>query len=172
MFSTQLSGLFSKVNNQEGLSIEEGARLLAQAVIGEGYIYIHGTEEMIAVCAEATKGEEPLKNSKPLSFRETGKLSKADRVLLISRFSTDSKTIQVAKQLQKEQIPFVAISGALNAVDDLASIADVHINTNVIKGLLPSDEGKRICFPSSIAALFIYHALKFTIDEILAEYNM
>ncbi len=52
----------------------------------------------------------------------------------------------------------------------LATIADVHIDTRLIKPLLPGDDGNRVGFPSPMAALYIYYALKFIIDDILDDY--
>jgi len=50
-------------------------------------------------------------------------------------------------------------------------LADVHINLQLLKGLLPDDFGNRYGYPSSMAALYVYYGIKFTIDEILAEYE-
>lgn len=49
MFSTQLTGLFNRLQEKEDFSIEDGARLLAQAAAGEGTVYIFGIKEMQAV---------------------------------------------------------------------------------------------------------------------------
>ena len=51
-----------------------------------------------------------------------------------------------------------------------SELADVHIDLQLIKGLLPNDAGERFGYPSSMAALYVYYGLKFTIEEILAEY--
>ena len=34
------------------MNIEDSARLLAQALVGDGFIYLHGTNEMEGVVAE------------------------------------------------------------------------------------------------------------------------
>ncbi|MGK0537349.1 DUF2529 family protein, partial [Bacillus sp. 'calajunan'] len=47
---------------------------------------------------------------------------------------------------------------------------DVHIDTKLLKGLIPDDEGNRYGFPSLMIALFAYHGIKYTIDEMLNEY--
>ncbi len=54
--------------------------------------------------------------------------------------------------------------------ETLVELADVHIDLQLKKGLLPDDAGNRIGYPSSMAALYVYYGLKFTIEEILAEY--
>lgn len=41
IFNTQLNGVFQKINNQE-TEIDIAARLLAQAILGEGKVYVKG----------------------------------------------------------------------------------------------------------------------------------
>lgn len=168
MFSTQLSGLFKRLQEKEEFSIEDGARLLAQATIGQGSIYLYGTGEMKAIGLEAVYGEEPLQSAAELG--EGVEVEAADRVLIISRYSDDVDAVLVARRLQEQGIPFVAISTVREEGAGLVQLADVHIDLRMTKGLLPDDSGNRIGYPTSIAALFVYYGLKFTIEEILEEY--
>ncbi|MEH7883263.1 DUF2529 domain-containing protein [Bacillus sp. JJ1609] len=170
MFSTQLTGLFKRLQDKEEYSIEDGARLLAQAAAGQGTIYILGTREMNAIGLEAIYGEEPLQSASILT--DEAELEAADRVLIVSRYSDDSEAVRVARNLQEKGIPFVAISTVRGEADveGLDNLADVHIDLRMTKGLLPDELGNRVGFPTSMAALFIYFGLKFTIEEILEEY--
>lgn len=172
IFSTQISGYFKKIAEQEEMNIEDGSRLLAQALIGNGSIYMYGTKEMEGVALEALYGEEPLKGAKPL-FKggELAAITSADRVLLISRFSTDVEAIELARRLQTEGHFIVGISAIKEGVHSLEQFADVHIDTKLIKGLIPDEDGSRFGFPSLIVALLAYYGLKFTIDEIISEYK-
>ncbi|EIJ80284.1 hypothetical protein PB1_07982 [Bacillus methanolicus PB1] len=170
MFSTQLSGLFNRIQDKEEFSIEDGARLLAQAAVGDGSIYICGLKEMAAVEAEAIEGAEPLISAK--KWTDLSDIQETDRVLLLSRFSLDKEAVEIARTLSEKNIPFVAVSTAVEKDgDDLTSLADIHIDLRLVKGLLPDEEGGRFGCPASIAALFVYFGLKFTIDEIIAEYE-
>ena len=84
------------------MNIEDSARLLAQALIGDGFIYLYGTNEMDGVVTEALFGAEPMKQAKRLF--ENGKeaeVTSADRVLLISRFSTDEAVVEIAKTTRR-----------------------------------------------------------------------
>lgn len=170
MFSTQLTGLFNRLQEKEEFSMEDAARLLAQAAAGQGTIYIFGTKEMQAVGLEAVYGEEPLQSAAILT--EEVELGAADRVLIISRYADDEEAVQVARNLQEKGIPLVAISTIRgeNDGEGLQNLADVHIDLRIKKGLLPDESGNRVGFPTSIAALYIYFGLKFTIEEILEEY--
>ncbi|MDQ0269285.1 DUF2529 domain-containing protein [Cytobacillus purgationiresistens] len=172
MFSTQLFGLFKKLHEKEEEAIEDSARLLAQAAAGSGKIYIYGADEMSAVSFEATAGQEPLQSAaiwnEDQSFEE---ISDTDRFLIITRESNHPKAIRLAEYLSGRFIPFASISAkSVEGEYQLSQLADVHIDLQLNKGLLPDDEGNRFGYPSSIAALFIYHGIKFTIDEIINDY--
>ena len=111
MFATQLNGLFKKIQENQIESIEDGARLLSQASVAEGTIYVYGTNEMAAISHEATTGSEPLNHCTTLHPDESlERLGNMDRVLLIARYSSDPQALQLAKKLTEKQIPYVAIS--------------------------------------------------------------
>jgi hypothetical protein len=167
MFTTQLTGLFKRIEEKEEYSFEDGARLLAQAPS----IYIFATKEMKAVVFEALEGAEPLTGANVLTPEGLAELTDSDRVLIFSRYSRDEAALEVAAQLHEKAIPFVAVSTAVPEGEKLLALADVHIDLRLPKGLLPDDLGNRYGYPSSMAALFVYFGLKFTIEEILAEYE-
>jgi hypothetical protein len=162
MFTTQLTGLFKRIEEKAEFSFEDGARLLAQGQT----IYLVGFREMKAVEFEALEGAEPLKGA----LTNVEAATSADRVLLFTRTSADVDALELAAKLKEKDIPFVAVS---TCVPDgkLEEMADVHINLQLLKGLLPDDFGNRYGYPSSMAGLYVYYGLKFTIDEILAEYE-
>ena len=108
IFSTQVNNLFQKIMEKEEFNIEDGARLLAQAAVGAGTIYIHGFHEMDGVTKEAVHGIEPLVKAAP--YESTIPLTHEDRFLLFSRYSTDQEAIELAQKLKVEDIPFVAVS--------------------------------------------------------------
>ncbi|NRD77208.1 DUF2529 domain-containing protein [Bacillus sp. BRMEA1] len=183
MFTTQLMGLFKKISESEEFSFEDGARLLAQAPSGDGTIYIWGAREMKAVEFEAVEGAEPLKSAKELTAEKETLLTNTDRVLIFSRNAHDEAAVALAERLQEKFIPFVAVSTVLDSAaggeseladvsaGSLPALADVHIDLQLTKGLLPDDEGNRYGYPSAMAGLFVYYGLKFTIEEILADYE-
>jgi hypothetical protein len=171
MFTTQLSGLFKRISEKQEFEIEDAARLLAQAAVGQGSIYIKAFGEMEAVTAEALYGAEPLPSAK--KFDESAALTEADRVLVVTRLSSDGEAVEFANKLAADGVSFVGISGVVGESDGgLDKLADLHLDTKVIKGMLPGEEiGERVCMPTSMAALYIYFALGFVIREMLEEYE-
>ncbi|MBN6885016.1 uncharacterized protein DUF2529 [Cytobacillus horneckiae] len=172
MFSTQVFGLFKRLNENKEEAIEDIARILAQASVGDGKIYIFGTEEMMAVGLEATVGQEPLPSTEIWhAGTEFNVITDTDRFLIITRESNHQEALRLAKYLSDRFIPFATISAkAVEGEEQLVDYSDVHIDLQLKKGLLPDDAGNRFGYPSSMAALFVYYGIKFTIDEMLDEY--
>ncbi len=167
IFSTQLSGLFKNISQDE-FALEDAARLLAQAVIGDGHIYIHGFKEMKGVVSEALEGIDAIANCKVMPNIE--QISSVDRVLLFTRNSDDPEAITLAKQLEELNVPFVGVSTVHDDMKTgLQDLAHIHINLNVKRGLVPTDTGERVGFPSLLVALFAYHGIQLTLSELLDE---
>ncbi|MCX8002748.1 MAG: DUF2529 domain-containing protein [Anoxybacillus mongoliensis] len=169
ILSTQLAGVFQRISAQEEQQLEDAARLLAQAVIGNGTIFIYGIDEMEAVVAEALHGAERLPNVKRFNITE---VTTADRVLIVARFCTDEKAIDIAKQLQEQNIWTIGMSSVkAETTASLVDYVDVHIDLCLKQPLVPTENGTRVGFPSAIAALFAYHSLALMTQEIVAEYE-
>ena len=170
IFSTQLSGVFKKIMEKESFEMEDAGRLLAQAIVGDGSVFIHGFGEMQGVVAESMEGEEPFPKAK--RYSDDVVISREDRLLLFSRHSNDPEAIKLAHHLQQLDIPFVAVSTVVQSeTESLLELADVHIDLRIQRGLIPDETGNRFGYPTLIAALFAYYGIKFTLEEIIQEYE-
>ncbi|WP_449538091.1 DUF2529 domain-containing protein [Ferdinandcohnia sp. Marseille-Q9671] len=174
IFTTQLQGQFKKIMDQEEMNMEDGARILAQSVISDGTIFIHGFSEMAAITTEALFGAEPLKSARPMY--EGGKINDiedVDSVLLVTRFSTDQEAIQLAEELRQNGIQTVAISAIVknDGERSLEDVVTIHIDSKLQKPLIPDENGTRFGFPSVITALYAYYGLVFTIKEMVEEFE-
>lgn len=169
IFATQLQGIFKKIEEKEEENLEDGARLLAQAIIGDGNVYIHGFDELKAVELTALLGPERFSKALPL-YKDgvQSDVTSLDRVLLITRTSSDPSAIELATSLREKGISVVAISN-VGDEDRLTSVVDVHINSHVTKGLIPDETGSRYGVPTNIGALYAYYGLFFTVKEFLEE---
>jgi hypothetical protein len=168
IFTTQLNGVFQKIGNDEE-SLEDCARFLAQAIAGEGNIYVHGTKEMAGILAEVTEGLESNSAILPLYVNETMQdVSPVDRVLLFTRTTNDEDGLKLVKTLQQMEIEVACVTSG-NADEGLFEMADVSINHFITRKLVPTEEGDRTGFPSLMSGLFIYHCLALNIKEILED---
>ncbi|WP_438298661.1 DUF2529 family protein [Sporosarcina sp. FA15] len=168
MLTTQISGLLQRiaVNGEE--SIEETARLLAQATIGEGRVIIAGFGEMEAVTATAFHSIEPLSGAVRYEFGMD--ITAADRIWLLTRAATDRPALELAQQLAGRFIPFAALAAEKpGSSNELAELSYTYISTGLTRGLLPGDDGERIVQPHALSALFVYEAVKIAYDEMILD---
>ena len=168
MLTTQLNGLLQRIASSQEEAIEDTARLLAQAAVGEGRVILHGTHDSTGVVMHALDGAEPFANAVPLT--EGVPLGSMDRVWLFARDASSEETLELARSLAESDVPFAVVSNAKVSEDNaLAELADVYIATGITKGLLPDDDGGRVVQPHLLAALFIYEAVKLSYDEMLMD---
>lgn len=159
MLSTQLAGLFQRIAKQEE-AIEETARLLAQAAIGEGTIFLAAFGEMKSVLPAALEGLEPLPSAREWTPQSI--VMPEDRVWI---FAKNSEADELIGRLNDAHLPFAVLVGETREEIE----ADAFLSLGIQKGLIPLDDGKRTVFPHAIGALFVYHAVKMAIDEMLEE---
>ncbi len=168
ILTTQIRGLLERISNGQEESIEETARLLAQALIGEGRIVIAGFDEMEAVTSTALYGAEPLQRA--VRYTDDLSFTAADRVWLLARKGDHPAALQLARQLAEEFIPFAVLTAdPHDDSNELADLAFTYISTGLKKGLIPGPNGERIVQPHALAALFVYEAVKLSLDEMLAD---
>lgn len=167
MLTTQLNGLLDRIAQNNEDSIEETARLLAQAAVGEGRIIIAGFDELSAVHIIATMSEKPFTGAIPYS--PNLEIGHADRVWIFTRSANDSRALELARTLAKAFIPFAVVAPEKGADHELSDLAMTYISTGLLRGLLPGETGERIVEPHALAALFIYEAVKISYDEMLMD---
>lgn len=167
MLTTQMGGLLQRAGSNNEDAIEETARLLAQATIGEGRVIFAGFGEMDAVTVNALAAVEPFKGA--LRYEEGMTIHSADRVWLFARSATDAQALALANTLAEQFIPFAVMAGEKAEVEDnaLADLAYTYIATGVLKGILPDETGGRIVQPHVFVALFLYEAVKMAYDEMV-----
>lgn len=168
ILATQLNGLFQKIVQKEEETIEETARLLAQASVGEGNVYFACFGDLQAVEAHALSSENAFFKLK--KWTPETEIHDADRVLIITKSSNDEDALKLANQLNEQFIPFAAIASEVAGDENkLSDLAYTYISMNVRGGLIPHPTklGERVVIPHLFAALFIYEAIKLNYDEML-----
>lgn len=168
ILTTQIGGLFQRIGASSEESIEETARLLAQATIGEGRVILAGFKEMEAVVATALHGIEPFHGA--VRYEEGLEIGSADRVWLLTRNASDQEALELARTLADRFIPFAALAAEKPGEDnELEDLAYTYVSTGLTRGLLPGENGERIVQPHAMAALFVYEAVKLAYDEMIAD---
>lgn len=169
ILSTQLAGLFQRIQQSEEESIEETARLLAQAAIGQGTVYFACFGEMEGIAMNAENSADPF--VKFARYTNDVTLLPADRVIIFTRSCDDIEALQLAKSLNEEFIPFAAVASEVAGdSNELSELAYTYISLKLRGGILPHPTklGERIVMPHLIGGLFIYEAIKMEFDEMVA----
>lgn len=170
ILTTQLTGLLQRIQQSEEHAIEETARLLAQASIGQGVVYFAGFGEFEVIVHNALTSAEPFINAK--KWTPEISVEDADRVILFTRSGLDTEAIALAKQLSDAFIPFsVVASEVASETSELSELAYTYISLKMRGGILPhpTNLGERIVMPHLIAALFVYEAIKMEYDEMISD---
>lgn len=169
ILTTQMTGMLQRIQNSEEEAIEDTARLLAQAGIGQGSVYFACFEEMKGIEINAMEGAAPF--IKALPWSPEADLTDADRVIIFTRSCTNHQAIALAQKLYDQFIPFAVIASEPAGDDNvLSELAYTYISMKIRGGIIPhpSKIGERIVFPHMMAALFIYEAIKMEYDEMIA----
>lgn len=168
MLTTQINGLVQRIASNAEEAIEDTARLLAQAAVGEGRVILHGLNDMQGVVLNALEGAEPFVHAVPMT--DGLELGSMDRIWLFARDAANEETLKLARSLAEQDVAFAVVSNMkASEENELSELADVYIATGIVKGLLPDDEGGRVVRPHLLATLFIYEAVKLSYDEMLMD---
>ncbi|HSJ37413.1 MAG TPA: DUF2529 family protein [Planococcus sp. (in: firmicutes)] len=159
ILTTQLTALFQRIAQQEE-TIQDIARLLAQAAVGEGTIYLAAFGEMKAVAIAALEGTEPLSSLR--EWKPESYLTSADRVFILAKKDEGD---ELAGRLSDAAIPFAMLSAESKQSD----LPEVMLSLGIDGGILPAESGGVNVVPHAMAALYVYHSIKGMIDEMLNE---
>lgn len=170
MLTTQLTGLLQRIASSQEEPIEETSRLLAQAAVGEGMIYLATFGEMNAVFSNAqASGLFP----RLQQWTPGTKVTSADRVWIITPHCHDAQVLKLSHSLADSFIPFsLMATEKAEATDGLSDLAYTYISLGFSKGLLPTDTGERIVLPYAFSALFVYEAVLMAVREMVGEEDL
>ncbi|WP_078393039.1 DUF2529 family protein [Shouchella patagoniensis] len=168
IYTTQLFGLFKNINEKQEDLLEDAGRLLAQAIVMQGTIYVKGFDQLKALEEAATGGYDALPQAEILNQQGLGP---EDRLLLFAPDATDDRVTNLLDVCTKTNTPAIVVSSAtVFGITELEN-CDLFLDTGVKDGLIPDDDGNRIGHPGTIVALFIAQHLCLTITDILSELN-
>ncbi len=148
IFTTQLSGIFSRIGEKQTEAIEDGARLLAQAVVSGHAVYFHGKNELAAVALEASESNEPFPGAKvlPLDQKERSLLQPSDRVLLFYSDPEDQEIQSLVKELHEQGTPVVGVGRHKRSRPRLKSIVMSTLISSSRNRLCPLKMGQGLVF--------------------------
>ncbi|MCE4957573.1 DUF2529 family protein [Macrococcoides caseolyticum] len=160
ILGTQLNGIFKKIDMQE-TELDIAGRLLAQAVVGEGKIYVKGFGDLKHFESFVVNGKENLFD---VDFYISDALvDKTDRVLVMSDVY-DECTVEFVDSLESRDIDYVLVC---NRHDDITAMNFIDLSTP--RALVPTEDFSRIITPHVMAMNYIYYAIYSVMHEMLVE---
>ncbi|MFQ3546344.1 DUF2529 family protein [Halobacillus rhizosphaerae] len=169
MLQTQLTGQFQQIAQTEEFHIEDAARSLSQALVGDGHIYVKGFGEMQAIEAEALHGPEPLPKAKV--YDDDIELTSIDRVLVAARTAEHQEACEFVRTVKDKGADVIALAALTkDAENPLQQEADFFIDTKITRPLLPFDM-RRVGFPTVMTMFYAYFVLRLTVEEFMADYE-
>ncbi|KAA1039272.1 DUF2529 family protein [Macrococcus equipercicus] len=160
IFNTQLNGIFKKIDAQE-TEIDIASRLLAQAVVGEGRIFVKGFGDLRYFEDFIVESEESLFGAEKMITESV--LDRTDRVLLMAD-TYDDAVIEYIKDLDEFDIDYVLVC---NKDERINSMNFIDLSTP--RALVPMEDFSRIIKPHLMAMNYIYYAIYAGMKELLEE---
>lgn len=173
MYITQLRGVFEAISRDNEEALEETGRRVAQSLVSGGQVYVHGWTSLSAVVHEATESPNALPGAKPL-LDEPGQpvtLSDQDTLLLFVPAEYENEALNWNQKFRSSGADLIAISFQKDN-PSFDEAWDGHLTLPPAQPLIPFTDTKKIGEPSSLAALFLYHLIFFSVMEILDEQDL
>ena len=124
MLTTQIRGLLERIAEGQEESMEETARLLAQALVGEGRIVSAVLNELEAVTATALDGVEPLNGA----IRYTKELELTTAIAsCCSCEGNYPVALELARELADQFIPFAVMAADKEDDDNELQLFCVYV---------------------------------------------
>lgn len=156
LFPSQLNRFLEHLSQQQ-TAIDSIAGVLAQAAVAEGTIFVAAFGEMKAVTAVVLHSEEPL--AAAVEWSPASIVTSTDRVWILA---PNEEGNELAGRLSDANIPFALVSAQTKE----SELADAFLP---LGSIVLQDAGRPLMVPHAIAALFIYYAVKLSIEQLLAE---
>lgn len=161
ILQTQLINIYNHIDAQEE-EIEIAARLLSQAVHGEGEIIIKTFHGFTKLDPLLLHGE--LRLGRPSQFSTFENLDTPDRMLVIANtFDEEVKTF--IEELHSRQIDFVLISNYNRHESETLGNVHHYIDLSSPRELIPTPNFDKIVNPYINAFTYLYYHLYVLIDE-------
>ncbi|WLD93191.1 DUF2529 family protein [Alkalihalobacillus sp. AL-G] len=167
IFTTQLFGVFRNIQEKNEEVLEDCSRLLAQTITADGTVFVEGLDELEAVSVAAITSEETLPSIAPFDSKTV--LEPQDCLIVFAKTTDDERLKQLVEVAGANGASIISIGAMIEEKGFINT--DFHIDTTLLTGLVPTDEGDRSGYPVVMCTLYVFHALVFTTREMLEEYD-
>lgn len=172
IFTTQLQGLLAQ-NEPDEDTLEDAARIICQAIISDGTLYIWSEGDLAGLTHQAVSANDAIKDCRELTNNDLAKLNPLDTLILAAADRQSPAGENLVQAANHAGTRLIGISSDA-PLDESAGApwtdkVDVLLSNGVKQGLVPQDDGSRIGTPHLLAALYLYYPLYFAVNEILED---
>lgn len=169
---TQVQGLMQTLKDEQDETIEDASRLIAQRIVGDGSVFIHGIDQMEAIETYAIQGEQTLNSMESLRQKDHfTNVCELDLVYVFSPFANDEKAREVASFAKKQGAHVIGIASvAPEQGQQFFDECDLTLDLGVKHALVPT-ENKRIGAPHVPMASIAYDCIYLTVTEMIEEFT-
>ncbi|MBB6450488.1 hypothetical protein HNR44_002471 [Geomicrobium halophilum] len=168
MYTTQLQRVFSSIQDQEE-EIADSARLLAQALVGEGEIYVSASRRFAPLAAAIVQNQDTPDGISCISWTDTIKVTAADRLLILTNGKETNQEIEDLQQLLTLNIPLVLLGPGHPDLSFVEGMEEPIMVTTPSSPIVPALDGTKSGFPTELGMIYAYQAMIFQLLEIIEE---
>lgn len=176
MYITQLRGVFEQISQENEEQLEEAGRRLAQSIASDGQIIIHGFGSISHIIREAVESPNALPKTITVKSSEAflkQSLNSNDTLLLVIPNEKSDEAIEFLKSLNNSDVQVVGILTKNGQIPgELNNYLDTSLFVPQSGPLIPFNDAEKIGTPDSLAELFLYHLIYFSVMEILDEQDL
>ncbi|QQK81673.1 DUF2529 family protein [Salicibibacter cibi] len=167
-YTTQLQHVFHTIGKQEE-AIADGARLLAQALVGEGTIYVIANKRFSALADTMVQNKDTPKRIQRMTQQQKKALTTADRMLVLSEGTETKEELLHLQDLLQAHIPIVFLGPGSPGLSFEEGMEEPMVITTPSSPIVPAPDGNKCGYPTEIAIIYAYQAMMFELSEMIAD---
>ncbi|SDI47449.1 DUF2529 family protein [Natribacillus halophilus] len=165
-YTTQLQHVFTTIRNEEE-TIADGARLLAQALVGNGNIYVCAGKPFASLAETIVHNQDTPGRIHFIPWYKKEQATAADRLLVLTDGSETEEDTSQLQQLLEAYIPLVFLGPAHPRLTFVEGMEDPIVITTPSSPIVPDYDGDRRGYPTEIAIIYAYQAIIFEILDMI-----
>ncbi len=166
ILATQFNGKLQTLAKQED-ELFDVVRLLAQALVGEGTVYVDAYGECEGLYPMLSEGPDQMKRVTKIKDRKT--LHAVDRVLIFTPDTERSDLLASLARYDAWHTPYAIVT--LSDVTETLERSIAPLALKFSKGLLPADDGSRHGLPSLALCSFLLTHILTQLQEMTEEWD-
>ncbi|QDI91743.1 DUF2529 family protein [Salicibibacter halophilus] len=167
-YTTQLQHVFHMIGKQDE-AIADSARLLAQALVGEGKIYVLANKRFSALADTIVQNDDTLQGIERMTWQQTDEVSTADRMLVLSDGAETEDEASRLQSLLQTHIPLAFLGPGYPNLSFVEGIEEPIAIITQSSPIVPAADGSKCGYPTEIAIIYAYQAMMFELSEMTVD---